>query len=118
MPLKALQVKGLAVKHLPKMDTLGKCDPFISVSFNRLEQKTKVTHDHVPNHSRFPSNDPIILCLLCWNLHNYGDQTIKSVFDAQYDEVFEFELEEDNLKAPGDMVVKVCNSCLPLFSPL
>jgi hypothetical protein len=43
-PLKAiaLQVRGLGVKHLPKMDTFGKCDPFITVKFNGMEHKTKV----------------------------------------------------------------------------
>jgi hypothetical protein len=41
---KALQIKGLSVKHLPKMDTFGKCDPFMAVIYNGLEQKTKVLH--------------------------------------------------------------------------
>eukprot|EP00282_Hemiselmis_andersenii_P003801 CAMPEP_0114138892 /NCGR_PEP_ID=MMETSP0043_2-20121206/16567_1 /TAXON_ID=464988 /ORGANISM="Hemiselmis andersenii, Strain CCMP644" /LENGTH=277 /DNA_ID=CAMNT_0001232897 /DNA_START=149 /DNA_END=978 /DNA_ORIENTATION=+ len=39
--VKALQVTVVGARHLPKMDTFGKCDPIVTVTFQGVEKETK-----------------------------------------------------------------------------
>ncbi len=71
---KVLDVVVERVKHLPKTDTFGQCDPFVMIKFGTHEKKTKV---------------------------------VKGVLDAEYGDVFQFDLDDSGGKVTNDIVVQV-----------
>jgi hypothetical protein len=64
----------------------------------------RIVECHGPTHRYICSSGCLLNCVM---VALAMTQTVKSVYSAEYEEVFEFELGGDNLAAPGELVVKV-----------
>ena len=75
MEQRALEITIVSVRHLPKTDTLGACDPYVSLEFDGTTQQTSVKkrtysadYNEIFTFLISGQSGPLVLSLYDWNM--------------------------------------------------